>query len=126
MDIQQFIAVFLAICGGIITVSGAIGWIIKWVQAAKKPSDDLRARVSNLETQIATSNREIREKFMDYDQYFHNDKTRIDEIESNNKGFQRMVIQSLQALTDHALNGNNNKGLEDASEALNRYLTNKI
>ena len=115
MDIQQFIAVFLAICGGIITVSGAIGWIIKWVQAAKKPSDDLRARVSNLETQIA-----------DYDQYFRNDKTRIDEIESNNKGFQRMVIQSLQALTDHALNGNNNKGLEDASEALNRYLTNKI
>lgn len=105
MDIQQFIAVFLAICGGIITVSGAIAWIIKWVRAAKKPSDDLRARVSNLETQIATSNREIREKSMNYDQYFHNDKTRIDEIESNNKGFQRMVIQSLQALTDQDLYG---------------------
>lgn len=126
MDIQQFIAVFLAICGGIITVSGAIGWIIKWVQAAKKPSDDLRARVSNLETQLATSNREIREKFMDYDQYFHNDKTRIDGIESNSKDFQRMVIQSLQALTDHALNGNNTEGLQDASAALNKFLTSRI
>lgn len=113
---------FLAICGGIITVSGAIGAIVKWVNAAKKPSDDMKVRVGNLEIALADVNR----KFAEQDLYFKRDKDRLDAMDAYNSEFRRMTITALQALTKHALDGNNVDELEGSVKEMDKFLRARI
>ncbi len=126
IPIKDVLTLFFWFCGGIVTVSAFIGVIVKWVTAAKKPSTDLKNRISLLEEAFLKSQRENSQKFADYDKYFSNDKQRLDDIEKGNREFQKITIKTLQALTDHAINGDHTENLIAVSNAINEYLTNSL
>jgi len=55
------------------------------------------------------------------EKHLSNDNTRLDEIEQGN----RVTVKALLALLKHAIDGNEIKGLKDATTELNDYLINK-
>lgn len=81
------------------------------IQKTKEPTNKLDSRVDNLERLIDT-------KFREYDLYFDRDLKRIKELESGNI----IVIEALQALLKHAVDGNNIEEMKDAEKKLGKYL----
>lgn len=49
---QSILLWFLAVCGGFTTVCVAAGWFIKIIKGLKKPSDDVKTRLSDNEKDI--------------------------------------------------------------------------
>lgn len=49
---QSILLWFLAVCGGFTTVCVAAGWLIKIIKGLKKPSDDVKTRLSDNEKDI--------------------------------------------------------------------------
>ena len=81
------------------------------IQKTKEPTNKLDSRVDNLERLIDT-------KFREYDLYFDRDLKRIKDLESGNI----IVIEALQALLKHAVDGNNIEEMKDAEKKLGKYL----
>lgn len=97
-------------CGGIITVSTAVGIVLNLITKAREPDLKQNQRIELLEKKIAK-----------FEEYLENDKIKIEAIEDGNK----LVQRSLLALMSHALNGNDITKLEEARNDLERYLINK-
>ena len=57
--------------------------------------------------------------------HLDNDKHRLDEIESATRVTNRVIIQTLQVLVRHGIDGNNREELIEADKELNRYLLNE-
>ena len=114
--------VIVAVCGGIIALSGAGAVIMGIVNRAKAPNDKQNERIAALETDVKKINERL-----DYDNNrFADDMTRINELEQTMKITTKIIISSLQALTQHAIDGNNIEQLKNAENELNQYLMDKI
>lgn len=81
------------------------------IQKTKEPTTKLDSRVDNLE-------RLVDSKFRQYDIYFERDLKRIKELENGNI----IMIEALQALLKHAVDGNNIEEMNDAEKKLSKYL----
>jgi len=75
---------------------------------------------------------EIRNRMTDHDKQFNDirikldhDKKRLDEIESVSRVTNRVIIQTLQVLVRHGIDGNNKEELVEADKELNKYLLNE-
>ena len=77
----QIIAVILAICGAIVTISAAIGVITKAISKAKEPENEQNKRLDDHDKRLSALE-EIAGKFKEY---FDNDDKRFKEIERTNK-----------------------------------------
>ena len=119
---QELWNIILAICGAIITISAAITVIIKAIDKAKEPNKKQDDRLSALEMKV----REIDGRLQLGNKRFEDDAGRVDSIESNMKASNKVIIESLQALTSHAIDGNNIQELTDAKKSLDEYLINKM
>lgn len=106
----QLITVVLGICGGIITLAGAIAVLIKVVQKIKAPEKTQNERLDTLEKKV--------EKF---EQFFDNDNKRLMELEKGNTVTQQAIL----ALLSNALNGNDKDSLKSAKSNLEQYLLSK-
>ena len=62
----------------------------------------------------------------DGSKHFAADSKRIDDLEESMKATNRIIIESLQALTAHAIDGNNTQELKDVKKSLNNYLINMV
>ena len=114
--------VIVAVCGGIIALSGAGGVIYGLVNKAKSPNVKQNARLDALEEDVKKIN--VR---LDFDNNrFADDSDKMREIEAAMKVTTQIMIESLQALTAHAIDGNNIDQLKAAEKSLNSYLINKI
>jgi hypothetical protein len=101
----------IAICAAVITVSGAVGAVVKFITFLRKPETkqnqeiaDLMRRMSAVEEKLST------------------DKQRLDDLETGLK----YTLESLFALLSHALDGNDVEGLKTAKAHLNDYLIKKV
>ncbi len=112
----------IAICGAIITVSGAIAVIVNVVHKAKEPNKVQNERIEKVENDI----QQIKDRLDRGDRHFASDADRMSSLETSMKNTNKIIIESLQALTSHAIDGNNIQQLKDAEKALNDYLINKI
>lgn len=113
----QLIALVLAVCGAIVTISAAIGVIAKALEKAKAPEKEQNERLDEHEKRL-NAHDEIIERFKEY---FDNDDRRFKEIEKSNK-----VTQSaLLALLKYSLNGDDTDSLKKAEESLESYLIDK-
>lgn len=113
----QIIAFVLALCGAIVTISAAIGVIIRAIDKARAPErkqDELLAE----HTRRLDKHDEIIEKFREY---FDNDDRRFKDIEKSNK----ITQTALLALLKHSLNGNDIESLKSAEKSLEEYLIDK-
>lgn len=122
ITLAQLWGYLLAMCAGIITISGAVAVIVKIIHKAKQPEKTQNQRIGNLERQIV----EINQRLEKGDRHFDMDCKRMDSLEKSMKATNKVIIESLQALTAHALDSSNTKQLEDAEKALNNYLIGKI
>lgn len=82
------------------TIIGAIWGVWKIVKEVKKPSDDLK------------------EKVIQHDQFFANDKKRIDNIEESNK----ILCKSMLVLINHEITGNGIDKMKQARDELQDFL----
>ena len=115
-------SVVLAVCGAIITVSGAIAVIVNFVHKAKEPNKIQNERIDTLEKNV----KEINDRLERGDRHFISDAERMSSIEHEVKTTNKVIIESLQALTSHAIDGNNVEQLKQSEKTLNNYLINKI
>lgn len=113
----QLIALVLAVCGAIVTISAAIGVIAKALDKARAPEKEQNERLDAHEKRL-NAHDEIIEKFKEY---FDNDDRRFKEIEKSNK----ITQSALLALLKYSLNGNDTESLKKAEESLENYLIDK-
>jgi phosphopantetheine adenylyltransferase len=115
-------SVVLAVCGAIITISGAIAVIVNFVHKAKEPNKKQDERISTLEKNA----KEINDRLERGDRHFISDAERMSALEREVKATNKVIIESLQALTSHAIDGNNVEQLKQSKKSLDDYLLDKI
>ena len=110
MNILEFVAVVLAVAGGISTLGGAANWLVKLVQVFKAPNAEQDKRLAELEKHM--------EKV---DDFLAKDKARLDGIDESTRVTQRALL----ALLAHGIDGNHQKQMEEAKEELELHLIKK-
>ena len=112
----------LAICGAIITISGAGAVIIRAIAKAKEPNKKQDERLDKIEQDI----KNLKEQHRDGTHDFYVQLRQIEEINDSQRDTNRVIIESLRALTAHALDGNNTESLKNSAKQLDEYLINKL
>lgn len=112
----------LAISGAIVSVSAAVTVIAKVFEKIKAPDKKQNERIAALEGAVI----KINSRLDDGSKHFAADSKRIDDLEESMKATNRIIIESLQALTAHAIDGNNTQELKDVKKSLNNYLINMV
>ena len=113
----QLIALVLAVCGAIVTISAAIGVIAKALDKARAPEKEQNERLNDHDKRIGALE-DIANRFKEY---FDNDDRRFKEIERTNK----ITVSALLAILKHSLNGNDIESLKQAERSLEEYLIEK-
>lgn len=103
---HDIIAIVLAICGAIITISAAVTVIINLVKKAHEPENTQNKRISDLE-----------EWRVDVDRKLDMDKRRLDNIEFGHEVTQEVLL----ALVNYQLNEDKDE-LKAAKRKLELYL----
>lgn len=101
----------IAICAAVITVSGAVGAIVKFVTFLRRPEVKQDQNISDLAERMSTAEGKL-----------SRDKERIDDLETGMK----YTLESLLALLSHALDGNDVDSMRKAKKHLNDYLIGKV
>lgn len=94
---------FIAVCGGFSTICVAIGWLVKVIKAAKKPKDDIDAKLDR-------------------------DKKRLDQHEEMLNEIvkvQPMLLRSQYVILQHMRTNNSTGEIAKQEEAINDYLFNR-
>lgn len=109
------IATILAVCAGIVTISNALTAAVNWRNRFKEPEKLQNSRIEALENKVAELERG---RLMN--------EQGIKKLEEDSKAFQKVMIKSLQALSEHTLDSSpeTKKNLKDSVNALNDYLIN--
>ena len=110
MDAIPFWTVILAICGGIITIIGAVEKLVNAGKVINEPNVEQNKRLDALEARCDK-----------YDRFFDSDKQRLNDLEQSLS----VLMQSQFALMSHAINGNDIDKLSRAKDDLESYLINR-
>lgn len=113
----ELIALILGIASAIVTISAAVGVIIKLLEKAREPENKQNERLDKIDIRLA----EIDKTIEQFKEYFTNDDNRFKAIEKSNK----ITQTALLALLKHSLNGNDKESLKTAEKSLEEYLVNK-
>lgn len=103
----SLMAGILAVCAGISCIAAAVGWVIKGINAAKRPREEIEKRLEICEKAIEDHNR-----------FFLNDKRRLESIEDGNRVTQKAIL----ALLSHGIDGNDVEAMRSARDELQDYL----
>lgn len=101
----------IAICAAVVTVSGAIGAIVKLIRWLKRPEVRQDENIGKLTSRMDTVENKLSK-----------DKERLEDLETGLK----YTLESLLALLSHALDGNDIDGMKKAKKHLNEYLIQKV
>ncbi len=118
---QEIINTILALCGAIITISAAMTVIVKAVEKLRQPNKKQDERLDKVEQDIKS----IKEHIRDGNHQFYLDAERMGKIETSQKEINIIIIESLQALTKHAIDGNDVESLRESKKRLDDFLTEK-
>ena len=119
---QAIMNMVLAICAAIVTISAAMTVIMKAIGKAKEPNKHQDERIGALEHQVER----INDRLQMGNKRFESDSDRVDELEQSMKETNKVIIEGLQALTSHAIDGNNIQELKDAKKSLDEYLVSRM
>ena len=106
---DNMITVVLAIAGAISTICAAGNWVVKLVQVLKAPNAAQDRDIADL-----------KEWRKGVDQKLDNDNKRLNKNDDGNRVTQRALL----ALLAHGIDGNHQKQMEEAKDALQDYLIN--
>ena len=123
----------LAICGGIVAISGAVAVIVQLIKKARHPNQKQNERISACEKEIANLKEahkrdvsEIKARLEEGTHQFEAEDERARELEEDIKNTIRMILEVLQALTAHAIDGTNTDELRKAKKSLDSFLRDKV
>ena len=117
LDPSEFWALAGALCAGLITLSAVVKIIVDIIKKLKEPVDTQNQKFDQINQRLDG----IEAKMEKYDEYFDNDKKRIDLLQEGNRVTQKAIL----ALMSHALDGNHTDELEEAKNKLHDYLLEK-
>lgn len=123
MTPSELFQILVVFCGAIITISGAVTIVINLVNKMKMPNKQQDQRLDKLEKDVE---KKIEDKIKLCTVQSGQDEERIKQIEHEMSVTNRVILESLQALTAHAIDGNNTVALKKSKEKLDEYLINKI
>ena len=118
-DLYGFI---LGVCGLITAVAAAVAIVAKLIQKWKAPNKKQNEKLEDHDKRIE----KIEQRLEDGNRQFEEDNKRASELEKDLKATTRMIIESLQALIAHALDGNNTDELSAAKKEIDDYLIKRI
>lgn len=101
----------IAICAAVVTVSGAVGAIVKFITFLRRPEVKQNEELEKLTADMLSVQSKL-----------NSDKARLDDLETGLK----YTLESLLALLSHALDGNDIDGMKKAKKHLNDYLISKV
>ena len=110
--------IVMAVCGGIVAVSAAVAVILKVIDHFKAPDKKQDERIKTLEKEVEEINIRLRAG----DSRFESDTQRVGKLESKMNKTNKIIIESLQVLIEHDIDGNNNDGLKQMKHKLDAYL----
>jgi hypothetical protein len=113
----ELISVILGICAAIVTISAAVGVLVKVFDKAKAPELEQNKRLDNIDRRLD----DIDKTILKFREYFTNDDNRFKAIEKSNK----ITQTGLLALLKHSINGSETEALKDAERSLEEYLIDK-
>ncbi len=118
-DLYGFI---LGVCGLITAVAAAVAIVAKLIQKWRSPNkkqnerlEEHERRLEKIETRLDEGNRQ-----------FKADNERTSELEEDQRATTRIIIEALQALMAHALDGNNTDELSVVKKQIDNFLIKKI
>lgn len=115
INLTEIWQIVIAVSSAIITIGGAIGIIMTAYHKSKEPNKKQNERLDNLEKEVDKINHRLR-----------TGDIRMTNIEQSMKNTDRVIIESLQALTSHAIDGNNIDELKSSKKSLDTYLRERI
>lgn len=118
---HEIFSIFLAICGAIITISAAAAIIIKIIGHFKEPDKKQNDRITQLESDV----KDIRARLAEGDKMFDEYSKHFETIESSVKKTNKIIIESLQVLIEHGIDGNNIDGMKGVKKKIDNYLLEK-
>lgn len=121
ISISTLWAVIIAVIGLVLTTMNIIDKAMTFKDRAKKPDEEQNMRIETLENDVLA----IKTQMTTYDKYFSADREQIEGIKEQMKKSNRIIIQSLQSLISHDLNGNNIEELTNAKHEIEAYLLSK-
>ena len=131
-DIMTFYKVLLAICSG----AAAIWGFVKILREIKKPHDDLEKQVAGIEKDVKDLQEEMektQKKSQEMDEKLLKAVEKLDKkidemsdkISKESKHTSALMAQSLVAVGNHLISGNDIKKIEAANKDLLTYLIEK-
>lgn len=114
-ELIQIVSSMLAL---IVTINAAAVVLIGWYKKARQPEDTQNVRLASLETRLDLIEQEQLKLRVD----IGNNKDAMRKYEADNYAFRRVIFKGMQALIEHALNGDGTEALKNATEAINEYL----
>jgi hypothetical protein len=121
VQLSSLWSLVIGVTGLVLTILNISDKIQTRKEKAKEPNKLQDERITKLENELV----EVRGTLLKYDSYFAHDKLRMDKLELGIKATNKIIIKSLQALTEHALDGNSIDKLKDSKEEIDNYLLNK-
>ena len=113
--------IILAVCGGIVAISAAFAVVIKIVDHFKTPDKLQNQRIEILETEVT----DIKLRLKEGDKHFEAQDKWMKEFENGMKKREKLMIESLQCLISHAIDGNNLDELKSQKHSIDKYLLEK-
>ena len=110
--------IVIAVCGGIVAISAAFAVVIKIIDHFKAPDKMQDARIENLERDV----KEIKGRLKDGNRHFDSHDNQMKVLESTMKKNNVLIIESLQILIEHGIDGNNIEGMKAQKHKIDKYL----
>lgn len=122
MTLTTLGAGIIAAVGLLLTILNIIDRIAGWTSKAGEPLRQLEARTTNIEEEIRDLKREFTEKTKVYDDTFKGNIDDINTVRETMIGSTKVIMQALEALMLHAIDGNNIDALRESKEKLQKFL----
>ena len=131
-ELVIFYKVLLAICSGLAAIWGTV----KIIKEIKKPREDLEGQVKEIEKNVKDLQEEMKttqKKSQEMDKKLLDALEKLDgkidemsdKITKENKHFAALTAESLVAIGNHLISGNDVKKIEAANSNLLKYLIEK-
>lgn len=107
-----------AMCALILSVAAVIGLIIQIVSHFRAPDKRQDERITALETAV----QHINDRLEAGDKRFNLETEQIKELENKASNTNKIVLESLQVLIGHSIDGNNIDDLKGMKKKLDKFL----
>ena len=113
---QEIFTVTLAVCGAIVTVSAAMAVIGRAITKMKEPENKQDERITALEEAVKI----INERLQLGNRRFEADTKQVEALEASFRCSNKIVLEGLQVLIEHDIDGNNTDRLKEMKHRLER------